>query len=307
MPTVQIPLVDFRDHRAGGARRAAFVDALGRGLEAFGFVNVVGHGTPDALLDRAYDVAARCFALSDAAKRRCEAPEIARQRGYTSFGVERARDREMPDLKEFWHVGRDLDPSHPLSRSGEVPANRFPAELPEFGAVMRELFAAQDRFGTELLVAIGEYLGLPEAEVREMVRDGNSVLRVIHYPDLPDAQPGAVRAAEHEDINLLTVLPASTRPGLELMTRDGEWMAVETPPGVMVCDTGDMMQRLTGGVMPATTHRVVNPEGSDGGRLSMPYFMHPHPDFLLRPMRGDAPAVTARDFLLERLRENGVA
>jgi isopenicillin N synthase-like dioxygenase len=142
----------------------------------------------------------------------------------------------------------------------------------------------------------------------QRLRSGNSVLRLIHYPDTGVAQiPGAVRAAQHEDINLLTVLPASTRPGLELLTRDGRWMAVETPPDVMICDTGDMMALLTNGRLPATTHRVVNPEQSDGGRLSMPFVLHPRPDAVLRPFGSDAPGVTAGAFLHERLVAIGVA
>lgn len=304
MGTLRIPLVDFADYRAGGARRVEFVKTLGLGLESLGFVNVVGHGTPDDLLDRAYGAARDLFALPTVDKAQFEDPSIGRQRGYTGFGVEKAKDRSVGDLKEFWQVGPDLAADHPSTVSGEIPTNRFPTHPPHVAPVLRELFRTQRAFAEELLVAIGEFLGYDEGYCRGMIRDGNSVLRVIHYPDVEGAVPGAVRAAEHEDINLLTVLPVSTKPGLELLTREGEWVGVETPPGVMVCDTGDMMQLLTGGRMPATTHRVVNPDGADGGRMSMPFFLHPRPDFVLtRRPGGD---VTARSFLAERLRENGV-
>ena len=304
-----IPLVDFRDYAAGGDLREAFVEALGEGLEAFGFVNVEGHGIEPELIDEAYRLAGEAFALPDAAKQRYETPEDGRQRGYTSYGVEHARDHGAPDLKEFWHVGRHLGADHPLHRSGDVPPNQFPEEIAGFDHTFLALFERLEGFANDLLEAVGAYLGQPPSTFRDMVRDGNSVLRVIHYPDLggPPA-PGAVRAAQHEDINLLTVLPASTRPGLEILTRDGRWMPVQAPPGAMVCDTGDMMARITGGRIPATTHRVVNPEGADGGRLSMPFFLHPHPDIVLRPLLGEgAPAIRARDFLRQRLQEIGVA
>ncbi len=306
----QIPCVDLRDYTSGEpARHDAFVRVLGEGLERFGFVSVVGHGVDPALLASAYALARTTFALPDAAKRRYEIPENGRQRGYTSFGVEHAKDQSAPDLKEFWHVGRKLPPDHPLALRNEIPVNQFPVEVPGFEPSFLRLFYALEDFALRLLDAVGEYLGKQPPFFRSMVQDGNSVLRVINYPDLGGPAPaGAIRAAQHEDINLMTVLPASTQPGLELMTREGKWIPVMTPPDVMVCDTGDMMQLLTAGRLPSTTHRVVNPEGADGGRLSMPFFLHPHPDHVITPMKaGYGSPVTAKEFLLRRLREIGVA
>jgi isopenicillin N synthase-like dioxygenase len=300
-----IPVVDLRDHAAGGPARAAFVSALGRGLERWGFVAVTHHGVPDDLLSEAYGVAARVFALPAAAKLACERPATGRQRGYTPFEIEKAKDQAVPDAKEFWHIGREL----PAGYRGDIPENVFPAELPDFARTMRALYAAQEAFALKLLTSVGAFLGLPDGFFDRMAGEGNSVLRVIHYPDPPGgkAAPGQVRAAAHEDINLMTVLPAATRPGLEILTREGEWLAVATPPGCLICDTGDMMQYLTGGRMPATTHRVVNPpEGGDGGRYSMPFFLHPAPEAVLSPITGGAPPVRAHDFLMQRLRENGV-
>jgi isopenicillin N synthase-like dioxygenase len=295
-----IPLVDL-GHFSDPGLRSACIDRLGEGLAELGFVAVIGHGIPAPLLDRAYATARQVFALPEAVKRAHETPWDGRQRGYTSFGVEHAKDTLSPDLKEFWHVGRDLGADHPLHRSHAIPPNRFPPEVPEFGVVYQDLFTRVERFANTLLEGVETWLGYPDGTFRELIRDGNSVLRVIHYPDVGDAPPGAVRAAAHEDINLLTVLPVSTRPGLELMTRSGEWMPVFTPPNVMVCDTGDMMALLTEGRLPATTHRVVNPPERDGGRLSMPFFLHPRPDAELRP------GLRADDFLRDRLRAIGVA
>lgn len=303
-----IPVVSLRDYAAGPVERARFVKTLGEGLERFGFVAVTDHGIPVDLLHKAYHLAHETFHLPVAVKQRYETPENGRQRGYTSMGVEHAKDCDKPDLKEFWHVGRNLGSDHPMHISGAVPPNLFPSEVPDFGPTFSELFVAMESFANRLLEGVGEFLELPPNTFAELVRDGNSVLRLIHYPDTGVAPiPGAVRAAQHEDINLITVLPASTRPGLQLLTREGEWMAVQTPPDVMVCDTGDMMALLTQGRLPATTHRVVNPEGADGGRLSMPFFLHPHPDALLRPFGTRETGVTARTFLHERLVAIGVA
>ena len=313
----RVPVVDLRDFLASEnpqspasqARRAAFVIALGEGLERFGFVAVTGHGIAPGLLAHAYQLAAETFSLPDAVKRQYETPQDGRQRGFTSFGVEHAKDHPVADLKEFWHVGRELGAEHALHLSGDVPPNQFPTELPAFRAAFLELFNALEAFANQLLSAVGVYLGKDDAFFAKLTHDGNSVLRIIHYPSVGEQLPeGAIRAAAHEDINLLTVLPVSTKPGLELLTRDGEWMAVEVPPDTMVCDTGDMMQLLTGRRLPATTHRVVNPRGGghDGARLSMPFFLHPHPEAMLTPMSGDATPVRTRDFFHQRLREIGV-
>ena len=306
-----IPVVDYRDWVSDDPeRRATYVRTVGEGLEEFGFIAISNSPTDPALIDRCYAAAQDVFGLPEATKRQYETPEDGRQRGYTSFGIEHAKDQALPDLKEFWHVGRDLDASHPLAVSNEIPPNQYPGELPSFEANFRDLFHAQELLVKSLLAALAEWLELPEGYFDAAIQDGNSVLRVIHYPPMgPEAPEGAVRAAQHEDINLMTILPISREPGLELLTRDGEWMAVNPPPGVMVADTGDMMNLLTGGRVPATTHRVVNPPGDAAhkSRYSMPFFCHPHPDFLLKPLWGEGREVTARDFLRERLVEIGVA
>jgi isopenicillin N synthase-like dioxygenase len=305
--TPTIPVVDLRDLH-GDATRDAFIQTLGGALAEFGFVAIEGHGLDPDLLENTYAAARAVFALSEEAKRRCEDPAPVKQRGYTAFGVEHAKDTAVPDLKEFWHVGPELSEEHPLRQRGLIPPNYFPAEVPAFRAHTLALHAAMERMGRELLDAIGAWLGKPASFFRELVEGGNSVLRIIHYPDVGGAAPaGAIRAAAHEDINLITLLPASTRPGLELMTRDGQWMAVTTPPNVIICDTGDMMALLTAGKLPATTHRVVNPDASDGGRMSIPFFMHPHADAILDPIvPGYAAPIRTHDFLMQRLKAIGL-
>jgi len=302
-----VPTVDFR--AVGGPDHAAAVRAIGEALSTWGFVAITHHGIDPELLERAYREAEGLFAMPADVKRSYETPEDGRQRGYTSFGVEHAKDHAEADLKEFWHVGRAVP--HPNS---PLPSNQDPAERPDFMPTMLAFFTQTEHFALRLASVIAEHLGLPADFFAARVAHGNSVLRIIHYPPVDDPQPGAVRAAAHEDINLLTVLPVSTAPGLELQTHDGRWMPVEPPAGAVVCDTGDMMQLLTGGLMRATTHRVVNPPtGLVSSRYSLPFFMHPVPDCSLVPVVGDRSFggvprdFTAGDYLERRLRETGVA
>lgn len=295
MADATIPVISLHD-LAPESRKPEAVRRLGNALEEFGFVAVTEHEVPMDLLDAAYGQARTFFSLPEHVKRRYEDASTGRQRGYTSVGIEHAKDQPVPDIKEFWHIGR---------REGDVVPNVAPAEAPDFAPTFDRLFEELDRVATTLLTSVGTHLGKPEGFFEDFTRHGNSIIRVIHYPPLSeDVQPGAVRAAAHEDINLMTVLPVATEPGLQLMTREGAWIDVQTPPNVMVCDSGDMMQLLTGGRVRSTTHRVVNPPGdANRSRYSMPFFCHPRADAVLQ----EEPKVLAGEFLMERLRANGVA
>lgn len=306
MSDLDLPVLDVR--HATGTTRAAFVRDLHEALSRWGFVAISGHGIPVALLRAAYDEARAFFALPGHEKRRWEYPEQGRQRGYTGFGVERAKDQQVHDLKEFYQIGRDLGADHPLVTSGAMPDMVWPDHRAAFREVFQALFSSMDTVAEHLLRAIAEGVGLDADELVDATVDGSTVLRVIHYPPLrPTDPPDAVRAAAHEDINLLTLLPTSTAPGLQLLDRDGTWRALVTPPDVLICDTGDLMAYLSSGALPATTHRVVNPPGERGGsRYSLPFFVHPRPDQVLRPLRGDAPPTTAGELLRQRLIANGV-
>lgn len=309
-----IPTIDLGAcrHGAPAARRAA-VEALGEGLSRFGFVTVEGHGVDAALVRRAYEGFARFFALPDAVKRRYAGVDEG-GRAYTPFGVEHAKDSPHPDLKEFWHVGQELPAGHPYRRV--YADNVWPEEVPELAADALALYRALERCAETLLGALGEFFGLPPATFPEMMRDGNTILRAIHYPPVGAcALPGSVRAAAHEDINLVTLLCEATDAGLEILTREGWWLPVAARPGEIVVDAGDMLSRVTNEVIPATTHRVVNPPaGADRDRYSMPFFVHPWPACDLtvmerfvspeRPAR--FPPTTAGRFLEERLRAIGM-
>lgn len=296
-----------------GGDGLAFSAALGASFQRFGFAMVTDHGIAPALIERGWAQAKAFFALPDDVKRKYHVPGGAGQRGYTPFGTEIAKDAMIHDLKEFWHVGRTLDASHPLSDT--MPANLWPDEIAGFSETYRALFAAFDRVGARLLSAIAAHLDLPEDWFVDPVRDGNSIIRLLHYPPVPP-QAAGIRAGAHEDINLITLLLGAEEAGLELRDRDGRWISVDPPAGAMVVNVGDMLQRLTNHLLPSTTHRVVNPapERRGASRYSMPFFLHLRPDFVIDPPRqclADSnprryPPITAHDFLMQRLREIGL-
>ncbi len=280
---------------------------LGDSFRRTGFAVVEGHGIPQALIGEMLAAMRQVFALPEAEKMACFVPDGAGQRGYTPFGREIAKGAALHDLKEFWHVGRELPAGHPLA--AVMPPNVWPAAVPGFRAAALGLFAALEQAGHTILRAVAHHLGLRPAHFENLVRDGNSILRLLHYPPVPADAPG-VRAGAHEDINVITLLLGAEEAGLEILSREGEWLRVEAPPGSLVVNVGDMLERLTGGDLPSTTHRVVNPppERRHVPRYSMPFFLHFRPDVLIRPLAGDRtlPPITANDFLCERLREIGL-
>ena len=288
-----------------------FSRELGGAFERYGFAVIGDHGLTPALIEEALLQAKALFALPEATKLAYTVPGGAGQRGYTPFGREAAKGAAAHDLKEFWHVGRELPPGHPAR--AVMPDNLWPHELPGFPPAVLALYEALDRLGARLLQAIALHLGLAEDTFDDAVRDGNSVLRLLHYPPVPADAPG-VRAGAHEDINAITLLLGAEEAGLELLDRDGRWLAVQPPPGALVCNIGDMLQRLTNHVLPSTTHRVVNPAPERRGmsRYSMPFFLHFRPDFLISTLPACVSAqhpdrylepITADAYLRQRLRE----
>ena len=319
---IEVPLVEL-DHSldeylAGeqSTRHSAdMVKKIGDSLRKWGFVSLSGHGIDSRLLDRAYQAAQKTFALSESEKQAYEDVKGGRQRGYTPLLKEKAKGQRKGDLKEFWHVGRQLAEDHPYRISNIMKDNLYPHEVPVFKQVMQELYGAMDQLAHQMLGVIENYLEIDKGALSALADQGNSVLRVLHYPEMErfgsQAQE-SVRAAAHEDINLLTLLPAATQPGLQLLTPDGEWLDISPPAGAIILDTGDMMTAVTGGLLPATTHRVINPKGArKGPRLSMPFFMHPRPDAVLNPLITsdhliEGQGLTAQAFLDKRLAENGL-
>lgn len=308
-----IPVLDLQDLIGGNqAEREQFVQSFGQALHEIGFFALVNHGIEQRLIQSAYGAAEAFFALPQKTKIQYEIAELKGQRGFTQFGKEHARDSDAPDLKEFWHLGREKPTEHPI----HYPDNLWPREVPQFQRVMTALFEALEICAEHLMTACARYLQQPPEFFTTQVREGQTILRVIHYPPVrADDKPASQRAAPHEDINLITLLCEATTPGLELLTSEGEWLPIEPIPGQIIVDTGDMLQALSNGLLKSTTHRVVNPNSSRDRRFSMPFFVHPRPDFDLTPLPNcvqqtggepSYPSETAADALTKRLKEIGL-
>lgn len=291
----------------------AFAQEVGEGYEMNGFVALTKHGVPDAIIHEALDISRELFALPDAVKQQYHLKGQGGARGYTPFGTEIAKDAKHVDLKEFWHIGREIQ--------GEVPyqqllPNVWPQEVPAFKDKMLALYQALDALGNRVLDALAVYLGQHRDYFRSRVNLGNSILRPLHYPPIIDEGTPSVRAGAHEDINVLTLLVGSREPGLEVLAKDGSWIPVTIIEGAIICNVGDMLQRLTNNVLPSTTHRVVNPPApySSKSRYSIPFFLHFNPDVLIDPLAScvspENPSryepITADDYLMQRLREIGL-
>ena len=309
-----IPTLDIGrfTHPSSAADREAFVAELGAAYREWGFAGIRGHGIDQGLIDGAYDVFKRFFALPEETKRKYHVPGIGGARGYTPFMVETAKDSRYPDLKEFWHVGREI--ARDSQYAADMPPNQWPDEVPGFRETAYRLYTTLDALGSQVLSALALHIGLPESWFADKTDFGNSILRPIHYPPISSAEVPNVRAGAHEDINLITLLVGASAAGLEVLSRKGEWIPFTAAEDTIVVNIGDMLQRYTNHVYPSTTHRVVNPPGDAARqpRYSTPFFLHPNPDFMIEvlpscvsadnPSRYPEP-ITAQGYLEERLRE----
>ncbi|MDJ0921289.1 MAG: 2-oxoglutarate and iron-dependent oxygenase domain-containing protein [Henriciella sp.] len=294
--------------------KKAFADALGRSFRETGFAVIDQHPIDLDVIHRAIRASKAFFALPEEVKEKYHDAAGGRQRGYTPFGTENAKGAAAADLKEFWHTGRDLPADSPYRATmKDTPSV---SEVEDFDAATRDFYTALDAFGADLLKGVALHLGLEETWFDDKVDKGNSILRLLHYPPQENPPPaGTVRAGAHEDINVITLLLGAEESGLQVLHRSGEWLSVNPPLGAIVINCGDMLQRLTGGILPSTTHRVVNPapERSKFPRYSTPFFLHFNQDVMIEALPGciaeggkAEPPITANDYLMERLREIGL-
>jgi len=310
-----IPLVDLSKFVSGNeADRNNFVAQLGDAFHNVGFVGVINHGIPQSKIDAFYDASKLFFSMPVEVKRKYEIKGLAGQRGYTAFGTEHAKQSKVGDLKEFFQIGQFVAQDHPL-KSG-YPDNVKVSESPDFYEQGKDLYKAFEEAGGHLLRAIAIHLGLSENYFSDMIEDGNSILRSIHYPPITSEPMSAIRSEQHEDINLITLLVGASAGGLQLLTPENEWVEIMPEEGEIVINVGDMLQRLTNNYLVSTTHRVVNPpkEQWHVPRLSIPFFLHPKGNMDLtclastvtdeRPLLYEP--ITAGEYLDERLREIGL-
>ena len=312
---MSIPVVDLSEFLSGDPeKKAGFIQQLGRAYETVGFVAVKNHGIPDELIAKQYQYVQEFFSLPLEKKLEYEIPGLAGQRGYTSFGREHAKGSEAPDLKEFFQYGQTVATTDPLK--AEYPDNVQVDEIAAFNPTIFEAYRHFEKSGKALLQAIALFLELDENYFSEYIEKGNSILRCIHYPPITIEPKSAIRAEQHEDINLITLLVGASADGLQVLTKQGEWIGVTSLPEQIVVNVGDMLQRLTNNRLKSTTHRVVNPprELWHTSRFSMPFFLHPRSEMSLACLEScidmDHPKlyddIRAGDYLDERLREIGL-
>jgi len=307
-----IPTLDLSHFHS--SQKNTFVEELGRAYEEIGFVAIIGHKFPVELSKNLYEEVQAFFNLDESTKLKYRIDGLAGQRGYTPFGMEHAKDRKEGDLKEFWQFGLNLPQSELDALS--YPSNPDVTELPHFKTLGFETYMQLLDIGMDVLKAIALYLKLDEHYFDDFVRKGNSILRPIHYPPIKGEIGDAIRSAEHEDINLITLLMGASAAGLQVKDKQGNWINVETPPDALVVNVGDMLQRLTNKFLVSTTHRVINTkEGRDGkSRYSIPFFLHPTSKMPLNCLEeclsSENPAhyepITAGEYLDQRLREIGL-
>jgi isopenicillin N synthase-like dioxygenase len=312
---MSIPVVDLSDFLSDDpSRKRKFINELGTAYEEVGFVAVSNHGIPDSLIAEIYEYVQQFFSLPLEKKKQYEVPGLAGQRGYTSFGREHAKGSEAPDLKEFFQYGQTVEDQDPIK--SEYPDNVMVDEIPQLNPTLFKAYRYFEKSGGALLQAIALHLNLPENYFDEHIHNGNSILRCIHYPPITHEPASAIRAEQHEDINLITLLVGASADGLQILTRQGDWIDVTSLPDQIVVNVGDMLQRLTNNRLRSTTHRVVNPprELWHTSRFSMPFFLHPRSKMSLACLESciDAthpkayPDATAGEYLDERLREIGL-
>ncbi len=315
MSTRNIPVVDLEKFTKGNTEsKKEFVQEIGKAFHEVGFVGVVNHGVPKETVDSFYDASKSFFSLPVDIKRSYEIKGLAGQRGYTSFGTEHAKQSKVADLKEFFQIGQFVGQDHPLK--SEYPDNVDVDKVPGFYQLGKDLYQSFEKSGNALLQAIALYLNLDENYFSQYTHEGNSILRTIHYPPITEEPKSAIRAEQHEDINLITLLVGASAGGLQLLNTDEEWVDITPAENEIVINVGDMLQRLTNNYLKSTTHRVINPPRHQWHipRLSIPFFLHPVSTMNLdclesciteeRPLQYDP--ITAGDYLDERLREIGL-
>jgi len=314
----EIPSLDLADFTSGDpVRKARFVADLGAAFNNIGFVAIRNHYLTEALSQQLYDIFQTFFYSPESLKKQYEFPELHGQRGYIGKGKETAKGFKTPDLKEFYHIGQEVTDNDPIKE--EYPTNIFPAEYPTMSETGLTVYKQLEKTGITMLQAIALYLGLDEHYFDDKVKNGNSILRAIHYFPIENPEevpPDAVRAAAHGDINLITLLMGASAEGLQVLRRDGSWIPITALPEQLVVNVGDMLDRLTNNKLKSTIHRVVNPpkEKMKTSRFSMPFFMHPRSemDLTCLPSCIDETHpklysdMTAGEFLNERLIELGL-
>jgi isopenicillin N synthase-like dioxygenase len=311
-----IPVLDLQDYLSNDPqRKQKFIQGFGKAYEEIGFAAIENHGIPSELTDRFYKAIQQFFAMPTADKLKYEIVELAGQRGYTSFGREKAKQSEVADLKEFWQFGQYIEDGEQMPEA-DYPNNISVNEITDFNEVGKELYKSFETSGRHLLRAVAEFLELDINYFDNKIHNGNSILRAIYYPPITQEPKNAIRAEEHEDINLITLLVGASADGLQVLDRNNVWHDAKAEPHQIMVNVGDMLQRLCNNRLKSTTHRVVNPpkEKWHTPRYSIPFFLHPRSEMRLDCLENCVDAnnpivyepISAGEYLDQRLREIGL-
>ena len=311
----KIPQVNLNDYLTGDPdSKKKFINDLGKGFSEIGFIALKGHLLNDTVKESLYDEVKNFFNLSNEIKSKYIISGLASQRGFTPFGKEHAKGRNVGDLKEFWHFGQYVKNEPGLEN--KYPKNVMVDELEEFNSVGQKTYELLEETGRHVLGAIACYLNLDETYFDKHIFNGNSILRAIHYPPITQEPNKAERAAAHGDINLITLLMGAQGKGLQVLSNNGEWVDAIAEDDEIIVNIGDMLSRHTNNKLKSTIHRVVNPPKDLWGssRYSIPFFLHPRLEMPLNCIDSCVDEqnpkgfkdITAGDFLYQRLVDLGL-
>ncbi len=291
VPEISLSLLEKKDDHA--------ISVLQSALSSHGFFSIIDHNLSESLIKACYRSSQDFFSLRLDNKLKYHFKNLKGARGYTPNGIETAVGENIADQKEFWHHGPAVDKSF----DSRIPSNVLIDEIPSFNNVYDDLFHNLNRIGSKLLSVIAMSLKLDSHFFDSWIDKGNSLLRSIHYPPVASTN-NQFRARAHEDINLITLLIGAEQGGLEIKNNNNEWIKVSPSSKAIVCNIGDMMQKITDGRLKSTTHRVINYDlNNSQSRYSIPFFLHPSPNTLLKSIYDHADeGVLAHDFLEERLK-----
>ena len=311
----KIPSVNLADFLSNDPnKKQKFINEIGHAYETIGFVALKGHFLDDTLVNNLYSEIKNFFELPVATKEKYEIPGIGGQRGYVSFGKESAKGKKEGDLKEFWHFGQYVEDD--TERAKEYPENVLVNELTNFNEVGKETYKMLEKTAKYVLRSLALHLSLEETYFDQYIKNGNSILRPIHYPPIATEPKGAERAAAHGDINLITLLMGAQGKGLQVQNHNGDWIDAMAAPDELMINVGDMLARHSNNKLKSTIHRVTNPPKEMWGtsRYSIPFFMHPISEMKLDVLENCIDSknpkqfedITAGEFLEQRLLELGL-
>ena len=311
----KIPSVNLADFLSNDPnKKQKFINEIGHAYETIGFVALKGHFLDDTLVNNLYSEIKNFFELPVETKEKYEIPGIGGQRGYVSFGKESAKGKKEGDLKEFWHFGQYVEDD--AERAKEYPENVLVNELTKFNEVGKETYKMLEKTAKYVLRSLALHLNLEETYFDQYIKNGNSILRPIHYPPIATEPKGAERAAAHGDINLITLLMGAQGKGLQVQNHNGDWIDAMAEPDELMINVGDMLARHSNNKLKSTIHRVTNPPKEMWGtsRYSIPFFMHPISEMKLDVLENCIDSknpkqfedITAGEFLEQRLLELGL-